>query len=197
LRQPLESGESVIARANHRISYPSRIQLVAAMNPCRCGHASEAGRSCKRGPDCRERYQARVSGPMLDRIDLQIEMPAVLASDLALPPPAESSADVRRRVVLARERQAARFLALGAKKLRTNAEASGTLLELIATPDEAGLALLRQAADTLHLSARGYHRTLKVARTLADLEGAETIGRQHIAEALAYRGETMRQKAAA
>jgi magnesium chelatase family protein len=197
LRQPLESGESVIARANHRITYPSRIQLVAAMNPCRCGHASEAGRSCKRGAECRERYQARVSGPLFDRIDLQIEVPAVLASDLALPAPVETSADVRARVVAARARQLGRFAALGAKKLRTNAEASGTLLEKIAAPDEAGLALLRQAAETLGLSARGYHRTLKVARTLADLEGAEAVGRQHIAEALAYRGEAMRQKAAA
>lgn len=197
LRQPLESGETVIARANHRITYPSRIQLVAAMNPCRCGQASEAGRSCKRGADCRERYQSRVSGPLLDRIDLQIEVPAVLASDLALPPPTESSADVRQRVVAARQRQIARFEALGAKKLRTNAEASGTLLEKIATPDEAGLNLLRQAAETLHLSARGYHRTLKVARTLADLEGVAAVGREHIAEALSYRGETMRQRAAA
>ena len=196
LRQPLETGEVVIARANHRIAYPSRIQLVAAMNPCKCG-GSTPGQSCRRGPRCADDYQARVSGPLLDRIDLQIEVPAVTAADLVLPPPSEGSAEVRARVTAARERQRSRFLALGAKGIRTNAECNGRLLEEIAKPDEAGAALLQQASQQLQLSARGFHRTLKVARTLADLDGIDKVGRIHIAEALSYRAETLRQSRAA
>jgi magnesium chelatase family protein len=191
LRQPLESGEMVIARANHRIAYPSRIQLVAAMNPCKCG-GSGPGESCKRGPRCAADYQARVSGPLLDRIDLQIEIPAVSAADLVMPPPSEGSAEVRARVAAARELQRARFAGLGLKGVRTNADLSGQLLEQTAMPDDAGLALLRRAAEQLHLSARGFHRTLKVARTLADLDAQEKVLRVHIAEALSYRAETMR-----
>jgi magnesium chelatase family protein len=196
LRQPLEAGETSIARANHRITYPSRIQLVAAMNPCKCGGGSP-GQSCKRGPKCAADYQARISGPLLDRIDLQIEVPAVSAADLVLPPPAEGSAEVRARVSAARERQRTRYAGLGAKGVRTNAECNGRLLEEVAMPDEAGLALLRQASDRLQLSARGFHRTLKVARTLADLDGVDKVGRVHIAEALSYRAETMRLSRAA
>jgi magnesium chelatase family protein len=192
LRQPLESGETVIARANHRIAYPSRIQLVAAMNPCRCGRAGEPGYACRQGKSCAERYQARISGPLLDRIDLQIEVPALSASDLALPAASEGSAEVRRRVVAARQIQAARLQALGQKKARTNSECDGHLLEAVASPDRAGLGLLRQAAETLGLSARGYHRTLRVARTLADLDGDDNVSKLHIAEALSYRGETLR-----
>ena len=192
LRQPLETGELVIARANHRVAYPARLQLVAAMNPCRCGGGP--GQTCKRGPRCAADYQARISGPLLDRIDLQIEVPAVSAADLVLPPPLEGSAEVRARVTAARERQRARFVEHGAATLRTNAECTGTLLEKIAQPDDAGRALIRSAADTLKLSARGYHRTLRVARTLADLDAAETVSRIHVAEALSYRGETLRQE---
>ncbi|HUJ38056.1 MAG TPA: YifB family Mg chelatase-like AAA ATPase [Hyphomicrobium sp.] len=196
LRQPLESGETIIARANHRIAYPSRIQLVAAMNPCKCG-AAGPGASCKRGPRCAAEYQARISGPLLDRIDLQIEVPALSAADLLLPAPAEGSAEVRARVTRAREVQRERFVALGARAMRTNADCSGRILEEIATPDADGVALLRQAADALHLSARGFHRTLRVARTLADLDGAERVARVHVAEALSYRGETLRRSKAA
>jgi magnesium chelatase family protein len=196
LRQPLETGEVVIARANHRIAYPSRIQLVAAMNPCKCGGGSP-GHACKRGPKCAAEYQSRISGPLLDRIDLQIEVPAVSASDLALPAPAEGSADVRARVTAARERQRDRLHALGVKDVRTNAGTSGRLLEEIARLDADGAGLLRQAAETLQLSARGFHRTLKVARTLADLDGVADVGRIHIAEALSYRGETMRRQSLA
>ncbi len=196
LRQPLEAGETVIARANHRIAYPSRIQLVAAMNPCKCGGGA-VGQACKRGPRCAAEYQSRISGPLLDRIDLQIEVPAVSAADLTLPPPAEGSAEVRARVTAARARQRDRLKARGVRGLRTNADCSGQLLEEIAAPDEAGLGMLRQAADKLGLSARGYHRTLRVARTLADLDGVEGVGRMHIAEALSYRGETLRRARAA
>ncbi len=195
LRQPLETGETVIARANHRIVYPSRIQLIAAMNPCRCGGGP--GETCRRGPRCAADYQSRISGPLLDRIDLQIEVPAVSAADMCLPPPTEGSVEVRARVAAARERQRARLAASGGKGPRTNAELSGQLLEQFAMPEAAGLALLRQAAETLALSARGFHRTLRVARTLADLDGAEQVQRVHVAEALSYRGETLRLRNAA
>jgi magnesium chelatase family protein len=196
LRQPIESGETVIARAQHRIAYPSRIQLVAAMNPCKCG-GSTPGQSCRRGPRCSDEYQARVSGPLLDRIDLQIEVPAVSAADLVLPPPVEGSVEVRARVTAARERQRLRFAKHGALSVRTNAECSGQLLEQTAMPDEAGVTLLRKAAEQLTLSARGFHRTLKVARTIADLDGTDVVGRIHVAEALSYRAETLRQGRAA
>jgi magnesium chelatase family protein len=197
LRQPLETGETVIARANHRITYPSRIQLVAAMNPCRCGRAGEPGYACRQGRGCVERYQARISGPLLDRIDLQIEVPAVSAADLVLPQAAEGSAEVKERVTVARRVQAQRFARLGLQRVRTNAECDGNLLEEISSPEPSGLKLLRDAADTLSLSARGYHRTLRVARTLADLDGEEKVARIHIAEALSYRGETLRRAAVA
>lgn len=189
LRQPLESGDAVIARANHRVTYPARFQLVAAMNPCRCGRATELGFICKRGPNmrCAADYQSRVSGPLMDRIDLHIEVPAVSAADLVLPAPTEGSREVAARVARAREVAAARFKALGREDLRTNAEADAKLIEQLAAPDGAGLSLLRDAAEAMRLSARGYHRVLKVARTIADLDGAESVSRPHIAEALAYR----------
>ncbi|MBS4084850.1 MAG: ATP-binding protein, partial [Rhizobiales bacterium] len=189
LRQPLESGEAVIARANHRVTYPARFQLVAAMNPCRCGRATELGFTCKRAANarCAADYQSRVSGPLMDRIDLHIEVPAVSAADLVLPAPAEGSREVAARVAAAREIAVARFKSLGREDLRTNAEADAKLIEHLAAPDAPGLALLRDAADAMKLSARGYHRVLKVARTIADLDGAASVGRAHLAEALAYR----------
>ena len=189
LRQPIETGEVSISRANHRITYPARFMLVAAMNPCRCGHASDPAYICKRGLNtrCAADYQGRLSGPLLDRIDLHIEVPAVTASDLLLPAPAEGSAQVAARVARAREIQAQRYAALGLPQIRTNAQASGPVLEDIAKLDKSGMALLRDAADAMRLSARGYHRTLRVARTLADLDGAAEIGRIHLAEALSYR----------
>jgi magnesium chelatase family protein len=181
-----------IARANHRITYPARFMLVAAMNPCRCGRANDPGFACRRGPNtrCVADYQGRLSGPLLDRIDLHIEVPAVTAADLILPPPSEGSREVAARVARARDIQAARYAELGLANVRVNAQANGPVLEDIARADNAGLALLRDAADSMRLSARGYHRVLRVARTLADLDGAEKVGRVHLAEALSYRALT-------
>jgi len=162
---------------------------VAAMNPCRCGHASEPGFICKHGQNarCAADYQVRLSGPLIDRIDLHVEVPAVTAADLILPPPAEGSREVAERVARARAMQAKRYAAAGAPHIRCNAAADGPLLEEVARPDAGGLSLLRDATDAMHLSARGYHRVLRVARTLADLDGTEKVGRVHLAEALSYR----------
>ncbi len=190
LRQPLEAGEIAIARANHRVVYPARFQLVAAMNPCRCGHATEPGYACKRQPNerCVANYQQRISGPLLDRFDLTIEVPAVTASDLILPPPAEGSAEVAARVGAARAIQGARYKALGLPGIACNAAAPANVIETVANLDAAGTKLMRDAAERMRLSARGYHRVLKLARTLADLDGVEAVGRIHLAEALSYRG---------
>jgi magnesium chelatase family protein len=197
LRQPLETGETVIARVNYRISYPSRFQLVAAMNPCRCGMAGEPGHVCRRGPRCVADYQARLSGPLLDRIDIRIEVPAVTAADLILPAPSEASAEVAKRVAIAREIQRERYAALGLPGITCNAQCAASLLDNVAQPDAAALALLRSAAEAMQLSARGYHRVIKVARTLADLDGADGVGRIHVAEALSYRSVGDRLVAAA
>ena len=188
LRQPLETGRVSIARANAHVTYPARVQLVAAMNPCRCGFLDDPAQACSRAPKCALDYQAKISGPLFDRIDLHVEVPAVDAQDLSLPPPAEGSAAVAARIAAARARQRARYAELPkAGRPRSNAEADGTLLEAIAAPDAAGRALLTDAAGRLKLTARGYHRVLKVARTLADLEDARDVKRIHIAEALSYR----------
>lgn len=197
LRQPLERGETSIARVNYRLTYPSRFQLIAAMNPCRCGKAGEPGFKCARGPRCASDYQARVSGPLLDRIDIRISVPAVTAIDLISPKPSEPSAEVAKRVSHVRTLQAERFSALGHPTIRTVAQASADLMKNIATPDAAGMTLLKDAAEAMKLSARGYHRVLKIARTLADLDGADTISRIHLAEALSYRmiGDTNAQMA--
>ena len=190
LRQPMETGRAVVARANNHVAYPARFQLVAAMNPCRCGHLDDPGLACSRAPRCALDYQSRLSGPLLDRIDLFVDTPAVSAADLALPPPAEGSAEVAQRVAQARRIQAARY---GGTGVLTNAEADGELLDSVAVPDADGRALLVEAAEKLKLSARGYHRVLRVARTLADLDGSgadhddPVIGRPYIAESLSYR----------
>jgi magnesium chelatase family protein len=199
LRQPMETGEVMIARANARCTYPARFQLVAAMNPCRCGQATEPGYACRRGPNerCMAQYQARLSGPLLDRIDLTIEVPAVSAADLILPPPAEGSAEVARRVAAARALQGARYAAAGLAPTVTNASCPGKVLEEVAAPDAEGLALVRNASEAMRLSARGFHRVLRVARTLADLDGEAQVRRVHLAEALSYRSHLDRRKVAA
>lgn len=190
LRQPLETGTVMIARANHRVTYPARFQLVAAMNPCRCGQGLEPGFACRRGPNerCMAQYQARISGPLLDRIDLRIEVPAVSAADLILSAPAEGSSEVAARVAAARARQSARYVARGLPAAVTNATCPARVIEDVAAPDPEGTALVRQAAETMRLSARSFHRVLRVARTLADLDGEDQVRRLHLAEALSYRG---------
>lgn len=187
LRTPLESGVTVIARANTRVTFPARFQLVAAMNPCKCGLAGTPGHTCRRGDACAAEYQGRVSGPFLDRIDLRVDVPAVSAADMIAPARAEPSAAVAARVDAARRIQRERYLALGAPEVHTNAAAGTALIEQVANPDRESQSLLLQAAERFRLSARAYHRVLKVARTLADLAGVEKVARPHIAEALSYR----------
>ncbi len=189
LRQPLESGYVSVARANAHVTFPARVQLVAAMNPCRCGHLGDPALACSRAPRCAADYQARVSGPLLDRIDLHVDVAAVSAADLVSVAPSESSASVAARVALARNRQTARF---GQGGPRSNAEADGDVLSSCATPDAAGQTLLVQAAEAMRLTARGYTRVLRVARTIADLAAVEHISRIHIAEALSYRRQSPR-----
>lgn len=159
------------------------------MNPCRCGHLGDAALACSRAPKCAADYQAKISGPLLDRIDLHVDVQAVSAADLTLPPAAETSADVAKRVAAARAVQTERY---ADEPVRTNCEADGELLDAVATPEDAGRKLLAQAAEAMRLTARGYSRVLRVARTIADLSGSETVGRVHIAEALSYRRQPPR-----
>jgi magnesium chelatase family protein len=206
LRQPIESGRVMVARANAHVTYPARFQLVAAMNPCRCGHLDDPALACGRAPKCAADYQTRISGPLFDRIDLHVDVPAVAAADLSLPPPAEGSAEVAARVAAARAAQGDRYAGLAGgsngggrgggrgvehggveKAVRTNADIDGELLEKFAAPDADGRRLLTEAAEKFKLSARGYHRVLRVARTLADLDGKDAVKRLHVAEALSYR----------
>ena len=189
LRQPLETGTVSVARANSHVTFPARVQLIAAMNPCRCGHLGDPALACSRAPRCAADYQARVSEPLLDRIDLHVEVQGVSAADLTLPPPAEGSTDVAQRVAAARRVQSERYNGHGP---RTNAEADGELLDEVATPDEPGRKLLADAAAAMRLSARGVHRVLRVSRTIADLAGAHQVGRIHVAEALSYRRQAPR-----
>ena len=186
LRQPLETGRAVVARVNAHVSYPARVQLVAAMNPCRCGYLADPERACTRAPRCAGDYQAKISGPLLDRIDLHIDVPAVAAVDLATPPPSESSRTIAKRVAAARRKQRDRFARQGVD-LYCNAQADGTILENMITMKQDAQDLLQNAANQLKLSARGYHRILRVARTLADLNDRDMILRKDIAEALSYR----------
>jgi magnesium chelatase family protein len=185
LRQPIETGEVMVARANAHVRYPCRFMLVAAANPCKCGYLSDPARACARVPQCGADYLGRVSGPLMDRFDLRIEVPPVSYADLDLPAPAESSADIAARVAGARALQEARFAEH--PRARSNADAEGALLEEVAVPDAEGRALLAKAAERFGLSARGYHRVLRVARTIADLDGAADVARPHVAEAVGFR----------
>jgi magnesium chelatase family protein len=185
LRQPIETGEVVVARANAHIRYPCRFLLVAAANPCKCGYLSDPARACAKVPACGEDYLGRISGPLMDRIDLRVEVPPVAYTDLDLPETGESSAAVAERVAAARAVQAARFA--GHPEMRVNADAEGTILEEVASPDSDGRELLARVAERFGLSARGYHRILRVARTIADLAASAEVRKPHVAEAVSYR----------
>lgn len=187
LRQPLENGEALVSRVNYHVSFPADFQLIAAMNPCRCGHLDDAELACGRAPKCAVDYQSKISGPLFDRIDLHVDVPAVNPLDLAGIKKAESSATVAARVLEARNIQENRFKAMGLETHRVNADASGEVLEAIAPLDDTGRQLLINATEKMKLSARGYHRILRVVRTLADLEGQENIESRHVAEAVGYR----------
>ncbi|MFT4959828.1 MAG: magnesium chelatase family protein [Paracoccaceae bacterium] len=185
LRQPIETGEVMIARANAHVKYPCKFMLVAAANPCKCGYLSDPSRACARVPICGEDYLGRISGPLMDRFDLRIEVPPVAFTDLDLPASGDSSKVIAARVAKARQVQTKRFGA--APGLRQNADAEGTVLEEFATPDTEGRELLLKVAERFGLSARGYHRVLRVARTIADLDHSTEVRRAHIAEALSFR----------
>ncbi|QPH52742.1 YifB family Mg chelatase-like AAA ATPase [Pontivivens ytuae] len=185
LRQPVETGDVIVARANAHVRYPCRFMLVAAANPCRCGYLPDPSRACAKAPVCGQDYLGRVSGPLMDRFDIRIDVAPVSVGDLASASPGEPSAPVAQRVAAARQRQAERYADL--PDVTTNADAEGDLLDRVATPDDEGRALLSQIAERHRLTARGYHRILRVARTIADLAGEEAVARPHIAEAVAYR----------
>lgn len=185
LRQPIETGEVMVARANAHVKYPCRFMLVAAANPCKCGYLSDPTRACARVPQCGEDYLGRISGPLMDRLDLRVEVPPVAFTDLDLPASGESSAQVAERVAAARAVQQDRFAETS--NMRVNADAEGEALEEIATPDAEGRAFLVKVAERFGLSARGYHRVLRVARTIADLDGSDDVRHPHVAEAVSYR----------
>ncbi len=188
LRQPLETGSVSLARANAHVTYPARFQLIAAMNPCRCGYLNDPEQACNKAPQCGADYQNRLSGPLLDRIDLIIEMNNLSPLELAREPEGEASATLLARVEAARTRQTERFAELEAPGgLRTNADLHGDWLERAAPLDQAGMALMEQAVEQLRLSARGFYRVIKVARSIADLEASAAIQARHLSEALQYR----------
>ncbi|WP_406676023.1 YifB family Mg chelatase-like AAA ATPase [Roseobacter weihaiensis] len=185
LRQPLETGNVMISRANAHVKYPCRFMFVAAANPCKCGYMTDPERACARVPACGDDYLGRISGPLMDRFDLRVDVPPVSYTDLDLPKAGERSSTVADRVAAAQAVQRARFDAH--PDMRSNADAAGEALEEVATPDSEGRELLLRAAERFRLSARGYHRVMRVARTIADLDHSDTVRRPHVAEAVGYR----------
>ncbi|MEL7254659.1 MAG: YifB family Mg chelatase-like AAA ATPase, partial [Pseudomonadota bacterium] len=185
LRQPIETGEVVVARANAHVRYPCRFMLVAAANPCRCGYLTDANRACSQAPKCAETYIGRISGPLMDRFDLRVDVPPVSFADLDLPNDGERSHDIAARVAHARDIQADRYK--DSDDMHLNADAEGEALAKFATPAADGRDLLVKVAQQFGLSARGYHRVLRVARTIADLAGSDQVTRTHVAEAVSYR----------
>ena len=194
LRQPLEDGVISVARAAAHVTYPANFQLIAAMNPCRCGYLGDASRSCNRAPLCGADYQRKLSGPLLDRFDIFIEVPPLDTVAMLDMPVGEPTAQIAARVQRATMRQRTRYKALSSDRtptnrtVRTNADASGDTLSNESLIDEAALALLKRAVSQMQLSMRGYTRMLRVARTIADLEGSELTTTAHMSEALGYRG---------
>lgn len=184
LRQPVETGEVFVSRANAHIRYPSRFLLIAAANPCRCGYLADPGRACSRAPVCGDSYLGKISGPLMDRFDLRLEVPGVSLTDLDLPA-GDTSATVAARVAAARAIQAKRFR--NHPGVTVNADAPPPLLDAIAAPDADGRALILKASERLGLTARGYHRILRSARTIADLDGSDHVLTRHLAEAISYR----------
>jgi magnesium chelatase family protein len=187
LRQPLENGRIQISRVNAHTSFPADFQLIAAMNPCRCGYLGLRDKECRRAPICAQEYLSKISGPLLDRIDIKIDVPAVSPWDLASTPKGESSQSIRQRVVAARQIQENRLNALGLAQFQTNARLNGQILEQVCLLDNEAQNLLVAFADKNKLSARAYHRTLRLARTIADLQNESKILKLHVAEALSYR----------
>ena len=185
----------MVARANAHVRYPARVQLIAAANPCRCGHGGAGRGACGKAPRCQQTYMSRISGPLMDRIDLQVDVPPVTAADLALPPPSEGTAEAAARVADARAVQMERAVEAGLPAQSLNARVEGQFLERAAALDQGGKALLTRAAEAGGLSARGWARTLRLARTIADLDGTDVIRRGHVAEALIYRRVSAGQEA--
>lgn len=185
LRQPMETGEVMVARANAHVKYACKFMLLAAANPCKCGHLADPARACGRAPICGQDYLGRISGPLMDRFDLRVDVPPVSFTDLDLPAPQEGSAEIAPRVAMARKRQAARYADYDG--VRLNADAEGEILEAVSRPCDDGRDLLKQAAERFGLTARGYHRVLRVARTIADLDASDRVERIHLAEAISYR----------
>ena len=185
LRQPIETGDVVVARANAHVRYPCKFMLIAAANPCKCGYMTDPAQACARAPGCGDDYMGKISGPLMDRFDLRIDVPPVAFTDLDLPASGDTSATVADRVATARAVQTTRLH--DHPGLRVNADIEGEMLKEVATPDAEGAALLTRAAEHYRLSARSYHRVLRVARTIADLDGSADVRAPHIAEAVSLR----------
>ncbi|MEM9210321.1 MAG: YifB family Mg chelatase-like AAA ATPase [Pseudomonadota bacterium] len=194
LRQPIETGKVMVSRANAHVEYPCKFLLLAAANPCRCGHLADANRACNRAPLCSEDYLSRISGPLLDRFDIRLDLAPISFEDLSDLPKGDQSADIADRVATARARQLARF---EESDITTNSDVSGGQIQSVANPTSEALDLLVKAADRFGLSARGYHRILRVALTIADLDGADRVDVGHVAEACGYRGITTLLRSAA
>ncbi|MDO4162570.1 MAG: YifB family Mg chelatase-like AAA ATPase [Pseudomonadota bacterium] len=187
LRQPIETGYVSISRVNSHTQYPAGFQLIAAMNPCRCGYLGCQGQECTRAPKCAEEYQSKISGPLMDRFDIHIQVPPVSPWEMSEVKKGESSASIRQRVIAARKIQEERFKRMGYPSLHTNSQLRGDLLEEVTKLDEETQKMLITFADKMKMSARAYHRTLKLARTIADLQNEQKVSKVHIAEALSYR----------